>query len=408
MDPLLKSFSRRDKLIPLNELSRNDREYLFDNASVWPLQPKTLVTPEGQSVFYLLEGEISLFSGGFVVESFTHADRRALSPLFDEEKEEDAALITSHGAILEIERDFFDGLYAQARAPHCEPGREQLEWEETRLLDELILAYRNGKLPLPALPEAALKIRQLINQPDIGSTEIIRIVQSDPVLSARLVKVANSPLYGTWRQIKTVRDAVRRLGVETTRNLSFSLSVGSLFDARSSLVKEQIRQMYEESIHVSALAYLITRDLAKHLDPEQALLAGLLHQLAMVPILKFIDERPSLVSSSQSIRMSISNLCLPISRMIFKLWHFDDEFLTVVEHASDWYRDSGEPADYADVVMTARLIYLDKSGSLDESIDFRHLPVVEKLGLFDIDDEGLDFLDRAEREVGEMQRTLGA
>lgn len=406
MDEQLKSFSRRHKLKPLCELDRNDLDYVLENASVWPLKPHTLVTPDKESIFYLLEGNISLLSGGFVIESFTHTEHRGFLPLFDESKDEDAALLISHGTILEIERALFDGLYSQRSASNNSFDKDQLNREEQQLFEQLMEACDKDQLQLPVLPEAALKIRQVINQADVGSSEIIQIVQTDPVLSTRLIKVANSPLYGTWREIKTVRDAVRRLGLETTRNLSFGLSVGELFHARSSLIKQQIAKLYEESIQVSALAYVITRNLAPQLDSEQALLAGLLHNLGVIPILKFIDEKPGLISSIESINKSLVNLRIPISRLLFDRWNFDDEFLKVVEHANDWHRDTGEAADYIDIIIAAKLLFLEKSGQLDESIITHQLPITEKLKIYEINAHGFDFLDQATQEIEDMQRTL--
>lgn len=408
MDELLKTYSRRDKLKPLCDLSRNDRDYLFENAIVRSMTPHTLFTPEPNRILYLLEGKISLLSGGFVIENFTHVDRRGLSAIFNEQKEEDAALFVSHGAILEIDRELSEGLYSQLHANNGEISPNRLQWEEQRLFERLRKALQTDQLQLPVLPEAALKIRRVINKPDVNSAEIVQIVQTDPTLSARLIKVANSPLYGTWREIKTVRDAVRRLGQETTRSLSFSLSLRQLFHAKSTLIKQQIKQMYEESIKVSALAYVITRNRASHLDPEQALLAGLLHKLGIIPILKYIDENPGLISSTQSLNKSLINLSVPISRLMFEQWHFDDEFLEVVESSDNWYRDSGKPVDYVDIVIAARLLYLKKTNQLDESIILEQIPVVDKLEILDVDERGLDFYSQAKAEIDDMQKMLQA
>ncbi|MCP4492254.1 MAG: HDOD domain-containing protein [Gammaproteobacteria bacterium] len=406
MDDLLKSYPQRYKLKPLCELGRNDLEYLFDNASVWPLQPHTLVTPEDGSVLYLLEGEISLLSGGFVVEKFDHTEKRGLQPLFDEIKEEDSALLTSHGAVLEIDKGLFEGLYLQVPGAGKVLTEDELQREQQRLFDQLLQDFQQNQLQLPVLPEAALKIRQVINQPDVGSAEIIKIVQTDPVLSARLIKVANSPLYGTWREIKTVRDAVRRLGQEATRSLSFSLSLSQLFHARSSFIKQQIEQIYDEGIQVSSLAYVIARNCASHLDPEQALLGGLLHNLGAIPILKYVDEHPGMVSDTRSLSKSLANLCVPVSRLMFEHWHFDAELLDVVESSGNWNRNTGKVADYVDIVIAARIVYLKNIDQLDEAIIIDTLPVVEKLGLFKTDDDGLYFFEQAKQEIADMQRVL--
>ncbi|MCK4707087.1 MAG: HDOD domain-containing protein, partial [Gammaproteobacteria bacterium] len=279
MSQTVGNFSQRNKLKPLNNLDSNDLTYLYSKAEILQLDPRMLITSEQSQLIYLLEGEVSLLSGGFVTEKFTHLETRALSPLFNESLDEDCAVLTSHGAILQVDRALFEGLYSQARATSSEMKQMGLSEHEEVLFQRLLKAFRQNKLDLPVLPEAALRVRQAINSPDVGSEEIIQIVQSDPVLSARLVSVANSPLYGTWREIKTVRDAVRRLGLETTKNLSFSLSVKQLFIARTSIIKKYIQQIYNESTAIAAIAFVIAQTQAEHLDAEQALLSGLVQNL---------------------------------------------------------------------------------------------------------------------------------
>lgn len=408
MDDSLKKYIRRDRLKPICDINSNDRDHLFDHASVRQLDPNTLVNAQNNTLTYLLEGEVSLYSCGFEVEKFTHNDERALSPLFNWALDEDSALTTSHGAVLDIDRELFDGLYSQQQAASVETSEMTLEEEESTLFEHLLKAFQQNRLQLPALPEAALKIRQVINSSDIGTKEIIQIVQTDPVLSARLVKVANSPLYGTWREIKTVRDAVRRLGMETTRNLSFSLSVKRLFNAKTALARTQIQRIYDESVGISALAYVINRHRAEHLDPEQSLLAGLMQNLGLIPILHFIDEHPGLIKKPEALEKSMSNLRLPISRLLFKQWKFDSDFLQVVEQAENWTRDTGERADYVDIVIAARLLYLHRTGQLDDNLVLDLLPVIKKLDLLNIDDSGLFFFEQAKQEIEDTQRLLRA
>lgn len=406
MNKALNIYSRRNLLQPLCDLNPTDLDYLFDNSTVEKLDPRTLLTVERDAILYLLEGEVSILSGGFVTEKFNHSDKRALQPLFDESTEQDSAIITSHGAILKVDRRLFDGLYSQHQASSIEAGEVLLENNEAELFQHLLLAFQKGKLPLPTLPDAALKIRQVINTPGIGSTEIIQIVQTDPVLSARLIKVANSPLYGTWRETKTVRDAVRRLGLENTRNLSFSLSVKQLFHAKTAMIKNQVRSVYDESVGVSALAYVIAQHRAEHLDPEQALLAGLVQNLGIIPILKYVDENPQLVKNIKMLDKSLINLRMPISTLLLNQWNFGEEFLKVVEQAENWNRDTGEAIDYADVVIASRLIFLNTKALLDNTISFENLPLMKKLNLLEIDDGGLYFFEKARFEIDDMQRLL--
>ena len=399
------NFAQRRSLQPLNELHEDDLDYLYMESRVERLKPRTLITAEPDKLIYLLEGEVSLLSGGFVTETFTHLEARALQPLFNEHLDEDAAVLTSYGEILEVDRALFDALWSQARAQTVETSQLDLSEAENALFQHLLRAFMNKKLDLPALPEAALKIRKAIKNPEVGCSEITQIVQTDPVLSARLVRVANSPLYGTWREIRTVRDAVRRLGLETTKNLSFSLSVKSLFSARTRLIRSFITDLYAQSVTIAAIAYVIAVNRTPHLDPEQALLCGLIQNLGLIPILKYVDEHPSRLQSLEMLGKSFDNLKVPVSTLIFNEWNFDPEFLEIVEQAENWTRDSGEEADYVDVLIAARLIYLhDRDQSPVQFLN--ELPVINKLDLLEFDDDGQFFLDKARQEIEDMQRLL--
>ena len=405
MSDQIQQFARRNQLTPLDELNPNDLDYLYSKAEVQQLGPRTLITREDHLLTYLLEGEVSLLSGGFVTETFSHLEARALSPLFNESLDEDSAVLTSHGSILQVEKNLFEGLYSQAQAEMMETSQLDLTQSENELFNSLLKAFMQKKLALPALPEAALKIRQAINNSQVGSKEIIQIVQTDPVLSARLVRVANSPLYGTWREIKTVRDAVRRLGLETTKNLSFSLSVKQLFSARTSIIKKMVQNIYNESTSIAAIAYAITQSQAERLDPEQALLSGLIQNLGLIPILKYIDEHPSMMQTEKMLGSTIENLQLPVTTLIFNEWNFDPEFIDIVENAENWDRDSGEEIDYCDVLIAARLLYLEER---DESPveDLSTVPAIRKLRLLEFDEDGHFFMDLASEQIEEMNRLL--
>ncbi len=405
MHELVRKYIRINQLEPLRELDSNDLDYLLTQSRVELLEPRTLITREDEWLSYLLEGEVSLLSGGFVTETFTQLDARALTPLFNDSLDEDSAVLTSHGCVLQVEKSLFEGLYSQAQAAMMETSQLDLTQSENELFNSLLQVFMHKKLALPALPEAALKIRHAINNPDVGSREIIQIVQSDPVLSARLVRVANSPLYGTWREIKTVRDAVRRLGLETTKNLSFSLSVKQLFSARTSLIKKYISKIYNESTSIAAIAYAIAQSQAPGLDPEQALLSGLIQNLGLIPILKYIDMHPSMMQSAELLGSTIENLQLPVTTLIFNAWNFDPEFINIVEFAEDWNRDNGGEIDYCDVLIAARLLYLNER----DELPVEHLsmtPVMQKLKLMDVDEDGRFFIDLAREQIEEMNRLL--
>ena len=401
-----KAYLNSVRLKPLCDLHRDDLGLLLDRARVTELKPRSLIEPEEALLTYLLEGKVTMLRDGVVTEEFNHMDQRALSPLFDAGAQDVSALLLSHGTIVEVDQKLLDALLVQNEQGAMTASEIILEQAETELYDSLTRAYDEDRLQLPALPEAALKIREVVNTPGIRADEIVKVVQTDPVLSARLVKVANSALYGTWREIKTIRDAVRRLGLEATRNLSFSLSVKQLFHAKTSLIKKKVQQAYDESVNVATLAFVIARHRAPHLDPEQALLIGLTESLGAIPILQYVDQHPDVLKTPAALDSGLKKLSVPVTALLLSKWNFDPVFIETIKKCNDFTRDTGEIADYADIIIGARLIYLDQRGLLDEQIRIRELPIVTKLDLFDMDEEGDYLVDVAKRELDAMHTLL--
>lgn len=75
---------------------------------------------------------------------------------------------------------------------------------------------------LPPLPETVVKIQQLCSNPESSVGDLIKIVETDPMITANLLKAANSPFYGFSREIQTVSQAVSLFGMSTVKGLAVS------------------------------------------------------------------------------------------------------------------------------------------------------------------------------------------
>ena len=81
---------------------------------------------------------------------------------------------------------------------------------------------------LPLLPKSFHDINVACNQSDASVHDLVRIIEKDPMLVANLVRIANSPLYGFHKQIKSVLQTVSLFGVATTRSLIADMSIKKL------------------------------------------------------------------------------------------------------------------------------------------------------------------------------------
>ena len=67
--------------------------------------------------------------------------------------------------------------------------------EQELFYNEILQELENGSLVLPTLPEVALRVRDVVDEPDVTAKQLAEIIVTDAALSTRLIKVANSPLY---------------------------------------------------------------------------------------------------------------------------------------------------------------------------------------------------------------------
>jgi len=247
------------------------------------------------------------------------------------------------------------------------------------LCNDLLHDLENDRLVLPTLPEVALRVRDAVDDEQTTLREVTRIISTDAALSARLVQVANSPLMRASRTIESVDDAVNWLGLKLVRELATSMVMEQLFQATSELTDRKLRRVWETSTLVAAISHALAGQFTR-LSPQQALLAGLVHRIGVLPILTRAEHYPELIGDETLLDGVIDNLQGLIGETILRAWHFPDELVRIPRAHVELTRDSVS-TDYADIVTVARLQSLAGTGHPLASADWSTIPAFRKLGL---------------------------
>ena len=247
------------------------------------------------------------------------------------------------------------------------------------------LAFLNAEIEanrvvLPTLPEVALKVRDAVNNGEASAVQLAEIIGSDAALSARLIQVANSPLYRGRVEIEKLQMAIPRLGNNTVRTLVTSLVMQQIFNPQSPLLEQYFRKTWEDGINVAAMARAFASR-CSHLDADQAMLAGLIHQIGKLPVLTVAEDHSSLLEDKAAFETLLNNTHTKIGGTILKSWEFPDSLIKVVLNYNDFSRDEGSDADYVDVVQVAYLENMAATASEVDQADWNTIPAFGKLGL---------------------------
>jgi HD-like signal output (HDOD) protein len=264
-----------------------------------------------------------------------------------------------------------------------------------------------GDLKTPNLPNIAIKFNQAVQQGgDIK--EITKIINLDPVIAAKLIQVVNSPIYRLPHPITNNFDAINRLGLQTTRNLVTAFSMKNLIKCENPLIKKHIQDTWMQSIKVSSISYILAQ-LTKKVDPNEALLAGLLHNIGALPILVFADSLPKHTYQSIDIDMCVNEMQGQIGTIILEKWGVPDKLKQIPLQATNWFADNGKDLDLNDIVLLAKYHHLLNSFSDTKLPLISTLPVFQKLNNQQLTPEmSLQIIQDAQQQISETMKVFMA
>ena len=141
---------------------------------------------------------------------------------------------------------------------------------------------------LVSFPDVAMRVNAMVNDPDTTASDIGEVIAQDPALTASLLKIANSPLFGFSRKVDTVSRAVTLLGGKQIRDLALATSATNTFkDIPNDLLS--MDNFWHHSL-CCALAAQELADLTKMRKLESVFIAGLLHDIGQLVIFNSIPD----------------------------------------------------------------------------------------------------------------------
>jgi HD-like signal output (HDOD) protein len=275
-----------------------------------------------------------------------------------------------------------DGLHAPAEAPHDDTGYFLAHQDAFAFVQSLAAELSKGTVELPAYPDVAIRVRHVLGDEQVTNERIAKVIASDAGLASRVLSLANSAALSRGsRPFTDLKLAVTRVGHDNVRSAALAYALAQIRAAESLRhIRTDLALLWERSTLVAALArVLAVRTRAAGAD--EALLAGLLHNVGCVYILARAKRHSSLFTNA-AVRDSIMrDWHVSIGRAIAENWGLPEHVVEAIGAQETYDRLEATRRDLVDVLFVAvHVAGLHDQPELLEST-LAGMPSYQRLGL---------------------------
>jgi HD-like signal output (HDOD) protein len=266
--------------------------------------------------------------------------------------------------------------------------------KNTRSVLDLIRKYAASEtVNLPVFPGAAVELQQLLADENTSIDQIAQVIGKDQALATKVLRLANSALFAGPTQVRTIKDALMRLGLNHIVNLIICTGQQNLYKSRIPLLDRHLQVSWKHALCTAIGSRWLVQELGYRELRDEAFLAGLLHDIGKLVLVKVFEVMMSrnddLVLPDVLISKVFFLLHTEQGHRLMKEWRIPEIYCSVAldHHREDFDRDSV-------LLLAVRIVNQvckveGVSTSPDSQIDIYSLPEVE---ILDISDDILDEL----------------
>ncbi len=406
------------KFLPFQALDEHQLLLLASQMTLWDVPAGTCLFSSGDidsREFFLGSGALTLTAndgGSRTVEGDDAVAQRQIARLRPRQYtvtalRDSQVFVIDADTLEQLEADTNKDDAGDMEAHFIDSPEDPDEAERAELLAQFRSAVKHNTFVLPSLPEVAMKVRKVLEDENTTAEKISVLVNADPAIAAKLIRAANSSIYHGAAQCDTTRNAIVRLGLVNTRQLVVSFALRDLYQSKYPALKTLMTDTWSHSVEVASISFVISR-MTKgfNFSDEEILLAGLLHNIGVIAVLAFIENKPSLIADQEKLETVIEHLQAEAGATILEQWKFPPEFVEVAREVMDWTRDKKASADMCDVVQVAKLqAYMRNRKRLPMRMD--QVPAFKKLPLGELTPElTIQILDDAKELLSETRAML--
>ena len=263
-----------------------------------------------------------------------------------------------------------------------------------------------GKVDIPSFPDIVARVRQVLSDEFVSSKQIVRVVSAEPALAGKLLLIANSvALNPGGARIIELKSAITRIGLNMVRSASLSFAMEQMRKSESlAELRAPMTELWERSVLVAALSYVVAKRFT-NVNPDTALLAGLMHGMGKLYLLTRASQFPLLFKNQPTYKQIVRDWHANIAKAILENWEINDDIVVAIEEFENLDRTHIGANDLTDVLTVANL--LASFHEFPESIEL-NMQGVKACERMKLDREAVErILGESSQEVASLRAALG-
>lgn len=222
-----------------------------------------------------------------------------------------------------------------------------------RILQDIARDLSGEVVNFPTFLDITFRVRTALKKPDLTIEELATLVGAEPLMSTRIIRLANSvTLNRSGRAIVDVNAAIARTGMEAVRSVSFAVAMEQLLASKKMAPFAALsRRLWQHTMHVAALSRVLARK-ATRVAPDEAMFVGLIHDIGVFYLLSRAASFPELIAEPSELHQLLVQWHAEIGHALLAAMGLPEELLLAVQtHETD--RPVESLKTLADVLLVA-------------------------------------------------------
>ncbi len=369
---------------PMNQLPAILNKHICKAAIIQTYAPGETIFKRGSDndfIYYLLEGEVSLDPGILRPEAIHPHTARSKFTLSSQQPHTVTANTLTNCQILRLPVSIYRNL--SKTVEHLQRDKHEgvelsEDVTENEIYKNFIDAMHRDELELPSMPDLAIRIRRAVDDPDTDSHDISSIIQLDPALTMRFIDAANSPAFAGRVKVHSCHDALNKY----------------------------MHDLWIHSTRVAAISFILAKK-TPGLDPDNAMLCGIIHDIGTIPVASAARHYPELIKNPELLNKAVENLRGEVGAMTLRQWHFDEEFVQVTLNAENWLYNNEGKVNYTDLIIVAQLHTFIGTPKMNELPRLDLIPAFHKVAGGDLTPkESFNIIEEAREDIEAIAQLL--